>query len=181
MKERKYVIVKCAYCGKEKSIRSDGVKSKNYCGPSCSQKDRLRSPQDHPSWKGGRRINHNGYVEVLKPEHHRARGNGYVFEHILVLENKLGRKLKDDETVHHIDGNITNNNPSNLMALKRGQHSTVTGDDRRAKNVIPCYLCGEPVYRKPYQQKKNKRTFCSRKCLGLWTKENKKGVFKNVE
>ena len=177
MQKRTYVKVKCAYCGKEKEMRSCGVKAKNYCDASCSQKDRLRKPKDHPNWKGGRRLNHDGYVEVLMPKHHRARGNNYVFEHIVVIEKKLGRKLKNDEQVHHIDGDKTNNDPKNLMALKIGQHSSVTGDERRAKNVIPCNYCGTPIYRKPYEQKKNKNSYCSRECVGYGTgKGRKKGV-----
>lgn len=176
---RTYVNIKCAYCKKEKTMRSDALKNKNYCNASCSQKDRLRKPEDHPNWKGGRRLNHDGYVEVLMPEHHRSRGNGYVFEHIVVIENKLGRKLRKNEQVHHIDGDKTNNDPRNLMALKAGQHSSVTGDERRAANVIPCNHCGRPVYKKPFEQRKNKNSYCSRRCLGLWSKENKKGVFQN--
>lgn len=171
-----YSKISCAFCGKEKEMRTHGVKRKNYCGPRCSQRDRLRKPEDHPNWKGGRRTNHNGYIEILMPEHHRARGNGYVFEHIVVIENKLGRKLKANEHVHHIDGDKTNNDSKNLMALKAGQHSSVTGDERRANNVIPCHYCGTPVYKKPYQQKTNKNSYCSRRCVGYGTSANRKGV-----
>ncbi|MED1419034.1 HNH endonuclease signature motif containing protein [Bacillus smithii] len=35
--------------------------------------------------------------------------------HRIVAEQKLGRKLLPGEVVHHIDGNIRNNNPENLM------------------------------------------------------------------
>lgn len=173
-----YSKIKCAFCGSEKEMRTHGVKDKNYCGPRCSQKDRLRKPEDHPNWKGGRRLNHDGYVEVLMPQHHRARGNGYVFEHIVVLENKLARKLKKHEQTHHLDGDRTNNDPGNLIALKAGQHSSVTGDERRAKNVIPCDYCGKPTYKKPYEQKINKNSYCSRRCVGFGTAKNRKEVFR---
>ena len=36
-----------------------------------------------PSWKGGRRVNHNGYIQVRVNNHPRS-VNGYVFEHILI-------------------------------------------------------------------------------------------------
>lgn len=35
--------------------------------------------------------------------------------HRLIAEQKLGRPLKKGEVVHHIDGDKTNNDPSNLM------------------------------------------------------------------
>ena len=58
---------------------------------------------------------HKGYPVVYRPDHPRARSNGYVYEHILVMESKLGRRLKPDEVVHHIDKNKQNNSPDNLM------------------------------------------------------------------
>lgn len=176
---RTYELIRCAYCGKEKTIRSDGKKDKNYCNASCSQKDRLRSPEDHPNWKGGKRYNHNGYIEVLMPEHHRARGNGYVFEHIIVLENKIGRRLNSDEHTHHLDGNKSNNDPDNLVVLKASEHSVVTAAERRAKNMIPCDHCGTPSYKKPHQQRKHKNLYCSRSCAGYGTAAKRKELYKN--
>lgn len=40
------------------------------------------------------------------------------------MEEKLGRKLKRGETVHHLDGDRSNNNIDNLYLYKsNGQHS----------------------------------------------------------
>jgi hypothetical protein len=38
------------------------------------------------------------------PQLPRTRTSGYVFEHILVMEARLGRHLYPDETVHHLNG-----------------------------------------------------------------------------
>ena len=38
--------------------------------------------------------------------------------HRLVAENKIGRKLRPGEIVHHIDGDKQNNSPENLMVLE---------------------------------------------------------------
>lgn len=83
----------------------------------------------HPRWKGGKNIAWNGYVRVLKRDHPRALSNGYVWEHILVAEEKLGRPLiyfgKGDprnETVHHINGVKTDNRPENLEVLLNREH-----------------------------------------------------------
>lgn len=39
------------------------------------------------------------------------------------METKLGRKLKDTEIVHHIDGDKTNNNINNLCLMTAKEHS----------------------------------------------------------
>lgn len=70
--------------------------------------------EKHPSWKGGKMINSQGYVLIRKPEHPRCDRHGYVREHILVMEQHLGRYLTKSEVVHHIDHNKQNNNINNL-------------------------------------------------------------------
>jgi hypothetical protein len=74
------------------------------------------------NWKGGRIKNFNGYVAIRLPDHPNAMPNGYILEHRLVMEGKLGRYLESHEIVHHIDGNKTNNSPDNLAVLGREQH-----------------------------------------------------------
>lgn len=126
----------------------------------------------------GKRLNHNGYFEVYMPGHHRARGNGYVFEHIIVLEEKLGRKLKVNEQTHHVDGIRTNNHPENLEAVDISDHAKITAEGRKKKNMVACKECGKKVYRKPYEQKKNKNVYCSRRCLAIYGRKNSiKGRF----
>lgn len=48
--------------------------------------------------------------------------NVLVREHILIMEKRLGRKLKSDEVVHHIDGNGLNNNINNLEVMTKREH-----------------------------------------------------------
>ena len=68
----------------------------------------------NPSWKGGRQTDKSGYVLLYQPKHPRADSGGYVREHRLLMEQKLGRLLLPHEVVHHIDGDVANNNPDNL-------------------------------------------------------------------
>lgn len=69
------------------------------------------------NWKGGRTVDVKGYVHIYRPEHPHA-NHGYVREHVLVMEEKLGRYLERHERVHHKDGNRSNNNPDNLELWK---------------------------------------------------------------
>ena len=46
-------------------------------------------------------------------------------EHRVVAEGMLGRSLRPDEVVHHIDGDKTNNSPSNLAVMTRKEHAAL--------------------------------------------------------
>jgi hypothetical protein len=98
------------------------------------------------NWKGGRTIASNGYVLVKRPGHHLADTRGYVYEHRLVAEEKLGRRLAPGEQVHHVDHNKQNNDPSNLeVKSSRADHALEhrkRGDLRRPGQPNPVVCCG---------------------------------------
>ncbi len=74
----------------------------------------LMSSGDKSSrWKGGTTI-HQGYRMIKMPNHPHCRKSGYIMEHRLVMEKKIGRYLMPNEKVHHNDENKLNNNPFNL-------------------------------------------------------------------
>ena len=58
----------------------------------------------------------NGRVEI-KTE------RGFVFEHVKVMEDYIGRGLRRGEVVHHIDGDISNNHLSNLALMSNAAHT----------------------------------------------------------
>lgn len=104
----------------------------------------------NPNWKGGRSIASNGYVLIrVGVQHHLADIRGYAYEHRLVAEKKIGRRLRRGELVHHIDGGRSNNHPRNLEVLSSIAHHFVEhrGKNSKAKrmpgerNVKVCCAC----------------------------------------
>ena len=98
----------------------------------CSNRDKeLFSGDKNPNWRGGKSLTHSGYVRVfigydspyysmVKPVAKNRRG-GYVLEHRLVMAKYLGRPLKSDEVLHHINGIKIDNRIENLR-LYEGQN-----------------------------------------------------------
>ena len=96
-----------------------------------------RRRERHAGWRGGRVITGSGYVDVMPDEADLAyctpHSNGYVSEHRLVMGRALGRPLTRHETVHHINGDRTDNRLENLQ-LRQGRHGKGV--------VMICQSCG---------------------------------------
>lgn len=76
----------------------------------------------HQKPDGHKVKNSSGYVIVKASSHPHATKNGYVYEHRLVMERRLGRYLRRDEQVHHINGIKDDNRPENLEVLNHLIH-----------------------------------------------------------
>lgn len=74
----------------------------------------------NPNWKGGK-IKQNKYIIVYQPKHPFCNKMGYLYEHRLVMEKHLGRYLKPEEVVHHINGIKDDNRIENLMLFENSK------------------------------------------------------------
>lgn len=75
------------------------------------------------NWKSGRRTTPRGYVYLCKPEHPNNI-YGVVYEHRIVMEEKLGRYLLTNELVHHLNGIKDDNRIENLCVTDSKKHDT---------------------------------------------------------
>jgi ribosomal protein L40E len=78
---------------------------------------------EHPAWKGTGIVDRDGYLKTYAPEHPWPRRGGYVRENVRRMELKIGRRIRKDEVVHHIDEDRANNADDNLELKERGIHS----------------------------------------------------------
>lgn len=109
-------------------------KPRSYCKGCSSAATRESSrrikgePIDLPKTQGqrtqrpvGHTFKHRGYVIEKRPGHHRADRYGWVFQHILIAEKKYGFPITRGFTIHHINGDRSDNHPGNLE-LRVGPH-----------------------------------------------------------
>ena len=93
--------------------------------------------ENHHNWKGGRILKGDGYIGIWNPKHKKADNQGYVYEHTLIIEEKLKRNLNKDEEIHHINLNKQDNDINNLYLCSHKIHLKI---HRSMEKLIPYLL-----------------------------------------
>lgn len=126
------VTLQCQNCGQPflcPSFRKDVAK---FCSRLCACRFNMTG-----------KIIKKGYRKVLDKSHPRADSKGYVFEHIVVAEQMLGRPVLRGEEIHHRDENPLNNAPDNLEVcenhavhmLKHGRRGRLSSDSHQVSGA----------------------------------------------
>lgn len=93
--------------------------------------DANRGKLKNPSQYGGHRKKRtDGYISVYSPNHPMATKDGYVMEHILVMEKSIGRYINRDEVVHHKNHKRDDNRLENLELMTFKDHAKLHMKER---------------------------------------------------
>lgn len=95
---------------------------------SAEQKEKIRNARKgkyrNPTIYGGHKKRRaDGYIAIYCPDHIKANKSGFIMEHILVMEQFIGRHLKDGEVVHHKNKIRDDNRIENLQLMTFKEHA----------------------------------------------------------
>lgn len=137
----------CARCGLEMVLKPS-QSARLYCSRACDTAAKTKRPTGR--FHNGRPVlrNFQGYLTVYEPSHPSCNGRHRVLEHRLVMERIVGRILRRDEQVDHINGDKEDNRPENLQVLSPAEHTRkTTADQQRARAKL---LAEIAAYREKY-------------------------------
>lgn len=132
-----YLII-CSMCGEETAAKTNTKKYCDSCRKVVSSKTGKLGSEiaiKNNNWSSsinGRRKTKQGYIIV------KTQDGRWLGEHRYIMEQKLGRQLRQAESVHHINGIRDDNRLDNLELwvgpIRYGQRAS----------DIKCHHCGEP-------------------------------------
>lgn len=122
-----YAWIKCPVCHKERWVLGWKLALPNFTGlcQLCNGK------RNKSRWNNGMMTTSAGYVYIQRPEHPEANEQGYVRRSHLVLEQKLGRQLREGCIAHHLNGVVDDDRPKNLMEMLGVEHPTLHAAQRK--------------------------------------------------
>lgn len=112
-----------------------------------------------PYHDGNGYINENGYRMLRKVGHPNAYKDGTIAEHTVVMSEILGRPLMKGETVHHKNGNRSDNRPANLelWAKRHGHGQRAVDKIADAVHLLTVYAKDDALW--PYRTEAIRKLF----------------------
>lgn len=130
------VTLSCKHCNKEfqkpRSI-TDYRANIRFCSKEC--RIQFNRGENSYTWKGVGGRHMDGYIYKSVPNHPFKNSGGYVAEHRLIMEAHLGRYLRKDEIVHHMNHIVDDNRIENLMLLNPSEHTKLHNSERKTNGL----------------------------------------------
>ena len=138
-------------CGNLMTVDNSNLKRRSGKKQSCgcernrtiSEKAKQRIGSKHGRWNGGRTQDGNGYSLIYVPGHPNCKkGSRYVYEHVKIMADFLGRSLMKGEIVHHKNGIKDDNHLENLELRTYKTHppgASINDLISYAENILAIY------------------------------------------
>lgn len=160
------------------------------CGPSFMNSIGLQpEPMQRQTDQGGCRL-HKGYVLIYLPSSPSAR-EGYVYEHVAVAEQVLGKQLPEGALVHHHNEVRSDNGNRNLVICQdRAYHNLIHarlrilragGDPDRDAFCFNCGLLPMERFQRSARRFNGLHPECAECTAKRWTKRREAGYRKPVK
>lgn len=99
-------------------------------------KDKISNARKLKTYIGHKKKRKDGYVCLYIPTHPHANKEGYVMEHVYLMEQSIGRLLTPEECVHHINRVRNDNRIENLQLMTKHDHMSLHSKERHKNHQI---------------------------------------------